>query len=122
MPRGDRTGPMGAGPRSGRRAGFCSGFDRPGYANAEIPGGAPMEMAFRQRGWSGGPAAGGRGWRHRCFATGRPGGMSFGAYPAPVQPLNPASEKASLKNRSRALQSELDAIKKRLEEIEPQEE
>lgn len=122
MPRGDRTGPMGAGPRSGRSAGFCSGFDRPGYANAEIPGGARMGMAFRQRGWSGGSAAGGRGRRHRYFATGGPGRMYLGAYPAPAQPFDPELEKASLKNRSRALQSELDAIKKRLEEIEPQEE
>lgn len=81
-----------------------------------------MGMAFRQRGWSGGSAAGGRGRRHRYFATGGPGRMYLGAYPAPAQPFDPELEKASLKNRSRALQSELDAIKKRLEEIEPQEE
>ncbi len=33
MPRGDRTGPMGQGPRSGRALGLCSGNDTPGYAN-----------------------------------------------------------------------------------------
>ncbi len=33
MPRGDRTGPMGMGPMTGRGAGFCSGSERPGYAS-----------------------------------------------------------------------------------------
>lgn len=33
MPGGDGTGPMGWGPRSGRAAGYCSGYSRPGYAN-----------------------------------------------------------------------------------------
>ena len=31
MPRGDKTGPNGAGQLSGRRMGYCSGNDRPGY-------------------------------------------------------------------------------------------
>jgi hypothetical protein len=34
MPGGDGTGPMGWGPRSGRGAGYCAGYNRPGYANA----------------------------------------------------------------------------------------
>jgi hypothetical protein len=33
MPFGDGTGPMGLGPMSGRGAGFCAGFDAPGFAN-----------------------------------------------------------------------------------------
>lgn len=33
MPRGDGTGPRGLGPMTGRAAGFCAGFDAPGYAN-----------------------------------------------------------------------------------------
>ncbi|HHX95299.1 MAG TPA: DUF5320 domain-containing protein, partial [Clostridia bacterium] len=33
MPRGDRTGPTGLGPLTGRGAGFCAGFKVPGYAN-----------------------------------------------------------------------------------------
>ena len=32
MPSGDRTGPMGQGPMTGRSSGFCSGNDTPGYA------------------------------------------------------------------------------------------
>ncbi len=30
MPGGDRTGPGGFGPRRGRAAGFCAGYDAPG--------------------------------------------------------------------------------------------
>ncbi|MBC7083569.1 MAG: DUF5320 domain-containing protein [Firmicutes bacterium] len=33
MPRGDRTGPIGLGPRTGRAAGYCAGFPVPGYMN-----------------------------------------------------------------------------------------
>ncbi len=33
MPRGDRTGPNGAGPRSGRGLGFCNGNNVAGFQN-----------------------------------------------------------------------------------------
>jgi len=33
MPFGDATGPAGAGPMTGRAAGFCAGFTMPGYIN-----------------------------------------------------------------------------------------
>ena len=33
MPGGDRTGPRGFGPMTGRRAGYCAGYDRPGFDN-----------------------------------------------------------------------------------------
>lgn len=33
MPAGDRTGPAGQGPRSGRGKGFCSGNSTPGFNN-----------------------------------------------------------------------------------------
>jgi hypothetical protein len=34
MPRGDRTGPPGMGPRSGRGAGYCAGSGQPGAVSA----------------------------------------------------------------------------------------
>ncbi|HNX52620.1 MAG TPA: DUF5320 domain-containing protein [Pontiellaceae bacterium] len=34
MPRGDRTGPAGAGPMSGRGAGFCAGTNTAGFQTA----------------------------------------------------------------------------------------
>ncbi len=63
MPGGDRTGPMGEGPRTGRGLGYCSGADQPGYATPG-PG--------LGRGW-------GRGWgRGRGWGLGRGGGWGLG--------------------------------------------
>jgi len=45
MPRGDRTGPNGAGPMTGRGMGFCSGNDRPGFMEPGFGRG----MRFRRR-------------------------------------------------------------------------
>lgn len=123
MPRGDRTGPMGAGPRTGRAAGYCSGSDVPGYANPTF--GRGFGMGFRRGGGGGrGFGGGGRGWRHMFYATGLPGWMRFGGYaepygyPTPFQALDSKAEKQALKDQAEALQSELDFIKKRLDEIE----
>jgi len=33
MPGGDHTGPWGQGPLTGRAAGYCAGYDRPGTSN-----------------------------------------------------------------------------------------
>ena len=66
MPRGDRTGPMGMGPRTGRAAGYCAGYDMPGYMNP-IPG----RGFWGSGGW-------GRGWRHWYHATGLPGWVRAG--------------------------------------------
>jgi len=37
MPFGDGTGPLGLGPMTGRGAGFCAGYSRPGFASM-MPG------------------------------------------------------------------------------------
>lgn len=34
MPRGDQTGPAGAGPMTGRGTGFCAGFNAAGFQTA----------------------------------------------------------------------------------------
>jgi len=36
MPAGERTGPLGLGPKTGRAAGYCAGFAGPGFSNAAI--------------------------------------------------------------------------------------
>lgn len=44
MPRGDRTGPWGRGPRTGRGAGYCGGYGQPGFTNpygGRAPGAGP---------------------------------------------------------------------------------
>lgn len=118
MPKGDRTGPAGAGPRSGRGAGLCSGFNMPGYTKSEMVGHSGRARGYRRH-W-GGTAAVSRGGRNRCFAPDRPNPMYSGSYPEPAQFSSPASEKNSLKNRSRIIQSELNEINARLEKIEEQ--
>jgi hypothetical protein len=64
MPRGDGTGPAGQGAMTGRRAGYCAGYDMPGFANA-APG------YGYGRGYGGGWARGGR-HRNWFYATGLP--------------------------------------------------
>lgn len=113
MPKGDRSGPMGVGARSGRVAGYCAGFDRPDYANAAPTGGVGMGMGRRNRRW-GGPG-GGRGWRQRYFSGGMPERMPIDN-PSSVAPYTgPQMDIDFLRNRSRILQLELDAINQRLE-------
>jgi len=54
MPRGDRTGPAGQGPMTGRGAGLCGGYATPGFANPlgnrRIPWGGGWQRGLR-RGW-----------------------------------------------------------------------
>jgi len=118
MPSGDRTGPMGMGPRSGRAAGYCAGFGMPGYMNPMAGRGFGMGFG-RGRGARGrGFGGGGRGWRHMFYATGVPGWARFGGYAAAYPKPDPEAEKQSLQSQAEALQEELDLIKKRLSEIE----
>jgi hypothetical protein len=58
MPRGDKTGPYGAGPMTGRVAGYCAGYTLPGYMNQRRGYGRGYG-----RGWGRGFGRGwGRGW------------------------------------------------------------
>ena len=117
MPRGDRTGPRGMGPMTGRVTGFCAGYAMPGNENP-VPGrGLGIGFGRGRGGWSRG-SGGGRGWRNMFYATGQPGWMRFGATAAPVANADPEIEKQALKNQAEAMQGELDAIRKRLEAME----
>lgn len=42
MPRGDRTGPAGTGSQTGRAAGFCAGYNTPGFQNPGVVRGAGL--------------------------------------------------------------------------------
>ncbi len=46
MPSGDRTGPMGMGPKTGRGKGFCTGNSVPGFMDA-LPGRGGMGLGRR---------------------------------------------------------------------------
>lgn len=103
MPRGDRIGPMGAGPRTGRGLGYCGGYDMPGFENPAFGPG----MGWR-RGWGGG-----FGWRYRFFAMGQAGW----GYPRYV-PLTQEETLQALKSHADWLKGQLEAINKRIEELE----
>lgn len=112
MPGGDRTGPMGAGPRTGRGAGYCAGFNQPGYMNPV------MGQGFRGRGAGFGGGGGGRGRRNRFWATGMPGWMRFG-WNCQTPPLTaPADDEQSLLlQQADMLQQQLDTIHQRIEAL-----
>jgi len=123
MPRGDRTGPWGAGPMTGRAAGYCSGYSVPGFMNPTVGYG---------RGWGGGRGRGfGRGWG-RGFSRGRyvypPPAVGQPAYPQAIppvaQPQSPEQEVAALENYQKQLEAEkagleeeMGCVKARIEEL-----
>jgi len=116
MPRGDRTGPEGSGPMSGRAMGYCAGYDQPGFATG--PWG---------RGWHRGPGRGmGRGFRRGMgFGPGYGAGYGrmFGYGPsagwgAPVPPrYTEADRRAFLEEEAQALESRLDSIRREMDGI-----
>jgi hypothetical protein len=115
MPYGNGTGPWGQGPMTGRRAGYCAGYDRPGYAN-------PIGGRGFGRGY-------GRGMgRGRGFGRGM--GRDYGYYDPYYDPLgyeprtvpvykepSPDEEKAYLENLLKDMQKELEDIKGRIKEL-----
>ncbi len=117
MPFGDRTGPMGLGPMTGRAAGYCGGYGAPGYANA-IPGRGFWGRGFGGRGW--GRGFGGRGWGHGGWwapAWGAP--YDAPAYgPSYTPAVRPEEEAHALKEQAKYFQGALEEINKRISEIE----
>ncbi len=120
MPGGDRTGPAGMGPMTGRAAGYCAGFSVPGYMNPSGGRYAGVGRAF------GGGFGRGRGYRNWYYATGLPGWARYnmgysawgGAVGYPFAPdLEPDQEKEMLKSQSEVLQKQLDEIKARMDEL-----
>ncbi|MBN2111863.1 DUF5320 domain-containing protein [Candidatus Woesearchaeota archaeon] len=106
MPRGDGTGPDGRGQMTGRAAGYCAGFDMPGFANP-----IPRRGMGRRMGRGFGRGLGrGFGWRSAAFAP-----------VAPVVPVyqEPTKEQELqyLEQESKALEEEQKLIKKDMEEI-----
>jgi hypothetical protein len=105
MPRGDRTGPAGSGPMTGRASGHCSGYPVPGFMN-------PVSG----RGYWGRGRGGGRGWRHWYYATVLPGwARTPVGYPAWGSPVQPFASQAGTFAPSMTAEQELDALKKQAE-------
>jgi hypothetical protein len=115
MPGGDRTGPTGMGPMTGRGAGYCGGAAAPGFMNL-APG----------RGFRGGRGRGfgrGRGWRQGFYASWgpgwgcwRPGPWAYG--PPPTSGVTREEELGALRAQAEHLQGLLGDIQRRIEEIQ----
>jgi hypothetical protein len=104
MPRGDRTGPAGMGPMTGRAAGYCAGYAMPGYAN-------PYGGRFgRGMGW-------GRGrWRWTAYPEAQ-WDSPYIPYPY-AAPYSKEQERESLQNQLKAMEEQTAAMRERLDELE----
>ncbi|MFC2169598.1 DUF5320 domain-containing protein [Acidobacteriota bacterium] len=113
MPRGDRTGPMGSGPMTGRGMGYCAGSAGPGI-------GFGRGFGFG-RGLSRGSGLGrGRRWQQAGFSP-----FLGDPYPqaTPYSTFQPFTEEQgmdALEEQSKILEGELNQLKKRLSELKKQ--
>ena len=99
MPRGDRSGPSGEGPNTGRGMGYCTGNDHPGFTNT---------ISNRGRGY-------GRGF-HGGQGYGRGAGFRFRGDYGGNNPgnISNVSEKTLIENEIRILKDQLSALEDRL--------
>lgn len=105
MSRKNGTGPMGAGPATGRGFGPCTGYSGAGTGFG--------------RGFGRGFGMGmGRGFRH-CAPYGATPvyGPAYGPYAAPYAP-DETERRAALEGEVKALETQLEYMKKRLEKKE----
>lgn len=98
MPGGDRRGPLGEGPMTGRGMGFCSGYQREGYAQRPFYG--------------------------KGSVRGRGRGFGFGMHPiragyfAPEAGQSTESEIAFLKSEISAFENTIQQLSARLNELQ----
>ena len=118
MPGGDRTGPAGMGPMTGRGAGFCAGYPVPGYANPV--GGRGYGMGWgRGRGMGRGRGRG-FGWAGAGYGVPAWSGAA-GAYPANASfgpTVTAEQELEGLKQQAEFLQNSLGQISERIGQLE----
>jgi len=126
MPRFDGTGPMGAGPMTGGARGSCN----PAYAGygPRYGGGFGYGRSYgRGRGFRRGfgPGLGwgrgygrGFGWREAYPAGGGWDGPAYGPYYGGPYAMSSEDEMNRLKDEADMIKADLDAINKRMEELE----
>ena len=131
MPRGDRTGPAGMGPMTGRAAGYCAGYNAPGAADQGTGmgygRGGGRGMAWRRGRGGGGyavpaypPQAAAYGWPAAPVAAPPPApGFAWTAPPAAAPPPAYAagSERSALAEQVAALQNQLNWVQDRLQAL-----
>ena len=126
MPRGDRTGPTGTGPMTGRAAGRCAGNQASEYAGVRGGGGRA----------SGGGARGGRRRRNRFRATGLTGWQRAAGTPdvedEPVAAAAPSEAESPLatgneegidvlRQQAESMAEQVNRLRERIEQLEAQE-
>ena len=120
MPFGDGTGPRGLGPMTGRRVGYCAGYQGPGYVNL-----------FLGRGWFGRGYFGrrrrlagrGRFLRNRVYTTGMPyWGRGGYVYPPYEEDLTVKDELDMLKDQAEFLKQQLKDIQSLINSLEKDQE
>jgi len=112
MPRGDRRGPEGLGPMTGRGAGFCEGAAAPGFMNYGTAGGFGAGRNY------GGRFAGAGFGRGIGRGPGRGNGRGFMPYyGAATQDVSPESEKGFIENEVTYLKNQLKSLEGRLSDM-----
>ncbi|MHA1671064.1 MAG: DUF5320 domain-containing protein [Promethearchaeota archaeon] len=115
MPGGDRTGPRGQGPMTGRGLGYCAGYDSPGFtAGAGYGLGRGYGRGYG-RGWGRGRGYGmGWGYRDPYYTSYR----SVGTYYTPRVPIAPPADQLTMLNQEKSyLESELKGVSSAIEDI-----
>ena len=120
MPGGDRTGPQGMGPMTGRAVGYCTGYNVPGYMNPS--GGRGMALR-RGRFYGGGGGGFGRGRGFSYYGAPTVPGATPVAPIAPqplfgTVPYDEGMELETLRAQARELEATLNGIQKRIEELD----
>ncbi len=106
MPGGDRTGPEGFGPMTGRRMGFCTGNVQPGFSYRNMGFGRGMGRGFG-RGM-------GRGY-------GRGIGFGQGYWFYNQDNISDVPQRATLENEIKVLKDQLSFLEKQLSESQKDE-
>ncbi len=109
MPRGDRRGPEGMGPMTGRGLGYCNNYSTPGFTKGVPRGGAGFAGFGYGRGHGRGMGGGcGRGYRN------------FG-YQNYAFAQNNVDESKLIESEMEALKNQMSILEKRLSEIKKEE-
>lgn len=110
MPRGDRTGPDGFGPMTGRGLGYCAGYSTPGYTKGVPRGGGGFGSG---RGFGRGFGRGyGHGWRSAPAYQSAPVTNPAPAYQSKEQEIK------ALKDQAEQMKANLENINSRIQELE----
>ena len=118
MPGGDGTGPARLGPMTGRGAGYCAGFEMPGFMNPMPGRGWGMGRRWgRGGGWGRGWGRG-RGWGYGYYPMAFPGAPPVSDVAPYYPPVSAEQEVQALKAQAEHSEGTLAEIRKRIAELE----